>query len=371
MMKSFVIAQDGVKVRLESPCLDGWVTPKDLKDLQTYATKPLDTDKYHGPRWIGSKMPADLMKQVLGTIHEFPKMETAYTLYYNPIEGKWAVKCPEQSGAGASVSFLDEGDNMPDGYILTGSIHTHPEMGAFWSGTDLHDQQFKAGLHIVFGLHDGLVSQNKCTVFLPNAQEDQDIWNVIEEVDFNQVYEPVAEWVETIKKQSYHRPAPVTTKWYGSGYYNTGKLPQGYYKPAANSAGYSYYPNYSGYGFNYYGGNSKKNHNHGYNYTGYGCGGAGWAGCYGYDDDYDDRYDDYDYDVPVTGGSVQGSTVSYASDESTKELKAAVLDAINDTTTAAKLVDVFLDPAVRNPMELITGLTVVDTFDKQAVLLPI
>ena len=227
-MRQFVIAQDGVRVRLESPCLEGWVAPKNLEELQTYATKALDKERFPGPKWIGAKLPAELMKKVLGTLRQFPHTETAYTLYYNATEGKWDVKCPEQSGQGASVSFEDDGTGMPVGYTLMGSIHTHPEMGAFWSGTDLHDQQFKAGLHIVFGLHDGLVTQHKCTVFMPNAQEDQNIWDVLEEVDFSQAYDPVPEWVETIKKQSYHR---VTTyKYYGGHTTGTGKaLPPGHY----------------------------------------------------------------------------------------------------------------------------------------------
>lgn len=88
-MKSFVIAQDGVRVRLESPCLEGWVEPKNLAELQTYATKALDKTRYPGPKWIGAKMPAELMKKVLGTLRQFPHTETAYTLYYNAGEGKW------------------------------------------------------------------------------------------------------------------------------------------------------------------------------------------------------------------------------------------------------------------------------------------
>lgn len=353
MSKDYVVGNDGVRVRLISECLDGWVKPKNLEDLQTYASKELDTDKFHGPRWIGATMQADLLKQVLGTIHEFPKMETAYSLYYSTEEKKWAVKVPEQNGSGASVSFYDDGKDMPEGYALLGSIHTHPEMGAFWSGTDLNDQQFKHGLHIVFGLRNGLVSQIKCTVFFPSQQEDQDIKDVLEDVDFTQVYEPVPEWVETIKRQSYRKPT-ATVKVYG----NNGAvvshrtLPAGHYKPADNYAGYTYDPDY-GY-------SSWYNTYRGSNWYGADWYGSRWYGGWSsgaWESDYAD--------------DITGTTASEITVDSTKELKNAILDALNDSDTAAMLVDVFTDPAVRGPLEMTTGIMIVDSLDKTDVLISI
>ena len=347
-MRSFVIAQDGVRVRLESPCLEGWVAPKNLEELQTYATKALDKDRFPGPKWVGAKMPADLMKKVLGTLRQFPHTETAYTLYYNATEGKWDVKCPEQSGQGASVSFEDDGMGMPAGYTLMGSIHTHPEMGAFWSGTDLNDQKFKAGLHIVFGLHNGLVSQHKCTVFMPNAQEDQDIWDVLEEVDFNQEYDPVPEWVETIKKQSYHR-APVA-KYYGGHTSAPAKtLPPGHYGGYNTAqAGYSYHysgkgKGYAGYDYSY---GDSNNYDWERYYSGYGNNWGGWG------DDYDD---DIEERTPVTQGTI----------------KAAIEKALQTNQGALDLTDVLLEPSIRDTIEQLLGLVIVDSCDKTDTLLGI
>lgn len=359
MSKDYVVGNDGVRVRLTSQCLEGWIKPKNLEDLQTYASKELDTEKFHGPRWIGAKMQADLLKQVLGTIHVFPKMETAYSLYYSTEEKKWAVKVPEQNGSGASVSFYDDGKDMPEGFALLGSIHTHPEMGAFWSGTDLSDQQFKHGLHIVFGLHDGLVSQAKCTVFFPSQQEDQDISDVLEEVDFTQVYEPVEEWVEIIQRQSYRRPV-ATVKVYG----NNGAviqhrtLPAGHYKPANNYAGYTYDP---GYGrsswYNTYGGSN------GYGSNWYG---SDWYGGSWYGGSWSSGAWDSDYVDDITGNNTEEITVDAA-----KDLKSAILEALNDSDSAAMLVDVLTDPAVRGPLEMTTGVMVVDSLDKTDVLISI
>lgn len=353
-MKNFVVAQDGVRVRLEGPCLEGWVKPKNFEDLQSYAEKPLDTERYPGPKWIGSKMPASLMKQVLGTIHEFPHMETAFSLYYNALDGKWAVKCPEQSGAGASVSFYDDGTGMPEGFTLCGSIHTHPEMAAFWSGTDLTDQQFKAGIHIVFGLRNGLVHENKCTVFLPSTQEDQDIWSVVEEVDFNEVNEPVAEWVETIKRQSYHRP--VTYKYYG-GHYNTNKkLPPGHYGSTLTGSSNSY----AGYDYDY-----------GYPYRKQDT--SWWYGYANYDDGWGSDWSDYSswYGSKKTKNKKQEGTFEVSLDVDTADLKDALLEVLEDSDASIRFSSALLEPEVRGPLEHVLGVAVTDTFDRADILMSI
>lgn len=356
MIKNFIVAQDGIKVRLDSPCLEGWVDPKSLEDLQTYAQRPLPKDKFPGPKWVGSKMPAELLKKVLGTIHEFPHTETAYVLYYNPTEQKWAVKCPEQYGAGASVSFEDDGKDMPEGYTILGSIHTHPEMGAFWSGTDLNDQKFKAGLHIVFGLHNGLVSQYKCTVFLPSAQEDQDLKDVLEDVDLNQVYDPDPAWVEIIRKQSYRRPVVVAKYYGGHTAVSHSQLPAGHYGTTANAyAGYNNYhytPSYSC-GKYHYGKRKREKWDSWYGSDWYG----GWYGSDWYSgDDYDDPIEDRITPDPA---------------ESADEMKAAFIACLDSQKDSTKLADVLLDAEVAGKLEQETGIVVTDSYSKEDILLSI
>ena len=229
-MKPYVIGTDKVLVKLDSPNLEGWISVGSLKELQTYAKAPVDRTKFPEPVWKGAKIPAKLMQQVIATIRQFPNMETAYSLYYNIRKKEWAVKCPEQNGSGASVSYEDKGDGMPEGFAIIGSIHTHPNMGAFWSGVDMNDQTKKNGIHFVFGLRSGYVKEYKCTVFTLTEHFDQDIDNVVEEFDWSKDYEPVAEWVETIKRQSYKKPQPVSvTKWFGQSTVVHKPLPKTHY----------------------------------------------------------------------------------------------------------------------------------------------
>ncbi len=204
-MEDYVIGTDKCLVRTNSALLEGWEPCVDIATLKAFASKTIADDIVEGVAWKGTKLPADLFKQVLGTIDQFPKMEVAFSLYYNIGTNKWAIKCPEQCGAGASVHFKDDGDDMPSGYAIIGSIHTHPEMGAFWSGTDTADQRGKYGVHFVFGLRDGKVDTHKAVIVTPTAEYAQELSALVEIVPFNEDYEPNAEWVRTIEEQTYRR----------------------------------------------------------------------------------------------------------------------------------------------------------------------
>ena len=335
-MQQFTVGTDKVLAKLDTPNLEGWITVSSIKELCTYAKKPVNRERFPTPVWKGSKFPAALMQQVLGTIHEFPRMETAYSLYYNIRTKEWAVKCPDQNGAGASVSYEDDGSGMPDGFSIIGSIHTHPEMSAFWSGTDLNDQTKKHGIHFVFGLRDGLVRYSLCTVFTPTEQFDQDIHNVVEDFDWSQVYPAVPEWVETIKKQAYRRAAATpakTTTWPAYTRYATSKLPVTHY------------------------GHAHREH---YDYLDL------WEDYYGstsFIDDY--RYVPRDY-------KSNGYTYSYAdegaSDEQVEKYISLIDDIARNTNKGEAFRLALLDPQVRGEIEQQLDLVIVDTSDKGEII---
>jgi len=210
---SVKIGTDGAVVYTESPLVQGWDTVTNMDTLLANAEQPLPDAVKGGLKWTGSKLPAALLKQVLGTIHEFPSKETGFVLLYRISDNSWRIHCPNQSGSGGAVSFADDReDGARDGYAEVGTIHTHPEMSAFWSGTDMADQKGKRGIHIVFGLRGGLVSQHLCTIFSTDAHYDIPLWDVCEEVPLDTVFEPVAEWTETIAKQAY-KPPITASKW--------------------------------------------------------------------------------------------------------------------------------------------------------------
>lgn len=95
-------------------------------------------------------------------------------LYYNPDDAKWFAALPKQRGTGAHVAYSDSGDmQIPQGYYFSGTIHSHPNMGAFWSGTDTKDQKDKTGLHMVVGTDSsGTMRTHLCSLFLMGEQYD-------------------------------------------------------------------------------------------------------------------------------------------------------------------------------------------------------
>lgn len=200
MSRNYVVGNDRVLVHTDSPLLEGWEPCTSVKQLQAFAGKVPDSI-IAGMRWKGSKFPADLMKQVLGTIHEFKDMETAYSLYYRILDHTWKINVPKQAGGSQHVHYEDAATEIEGEYYYIGSIHTHPEISAFWSGTDLTDQQKHHGIHIVFSLHDGLVEDYKLSIFTPTGVYDKKFEDIFEPVDFHTVYPSVDAWVEKIKKQ--------------------------------------------------------------------------------------------------------------------------------------------------------------------------
>lgn len=212
MCYEFKVYQDKVLTHLQSEVLDGWLPCNDIKTLETYGIDE-SQEKEEGVHVKDiQKIPAALMERVLGTCEAYPNMEIGFVIYRNFLTGEWDIRVPEQKGTGVHVSFFEE--KHPDAkFQVAGTIHTHPNMGAFWSGTDMNDQGKKPGMiHWVFGLRKGLVDKYKCSYFHDDGTGksicyDFDLLDLLEEKpDFQKHREPDPEWKATIDKQSYKVP---------------------------------------------------------------------------------------------------------------------------------------------------------------------
>ena len=199
-MQGYKITNAGVSVYTKALIAQGWEPCRTVTQLQAVASKdfPEDNRELH---YVGPKMPVSWLKQVLGTIKQFPNDEVGFLLYINPQTDDWYVDVSTQHGGAAAVQF--EHKEAPKGYMWIGTIHTHPEMPAFWSNTDVRDQTMRGGLHIVFGLSKGKPSSELISLFGINAGqtrvEPADIYEEI--LDYTQDYEPNDEWIKTIKEK--------------------------------------------------------------------------------------------------------------------------------------------------------------------------
>lgn len=199
-MRNYIISPDRCLIHTSSPLIEGWEVCKDLKTLMAF-TRNTPSDQKEEIKWCGPKIPKKIWENLFGTMAKFPNMEVHFNIYVRLKTGEYAIKCPKQCGYGALVHSVDNLDGMPEGYTMIGTIHTHPNMSAFWSTRDMDDQKGKHGLHFVFGLTNGKPTSYKCSVFTPWNNFYQDWDAVCEPIDFAGDYEPVYEWVEEIKKQ--------------------------------------------------------------------------------------------------------------------------------------------------------------------------
>ena len=166
------VFETGGYIYIDSPNAKGWhqCEPEEFFASQ----RPYDTELNKDLlKWTGAKVGKDLLLQVAALANCFPRMEIMVCLYYSSTEQKWLANVPKQKGSGAHVKYDDENFDPPKGYEFLGTIHTHPEMSAFWSCVDRNDQNRKNGLHLVLGLRNGKINEVLCSLFYNGKQYDQ------------------------------------------------------------------------------------------------------------------------------------------------------------------------------------------------------
>lgn len=134
--------------------------------------------------------------------------EAIVLLTIDPITKEWGVLVPSQSNTAAHCNYDPQSvvDDKPDHVMIVGSIHSHPGMSAYASGTDHHDQETFDGLHITFGY-----PQNKSTTEFYaemqfGARYTLDIGYVFEEVEPALDFPELENWSSRVNK------APPTIK---------------------------------------------------------------------------------------------------------------------------------------------------------------
>ena len=89
-------------------------------------------------------------------VHAQHGTESIVILTFDPTVGGeqgWGVLVPEQTNTSVHCKYDADSivDLKPDHVIIVGSVHSHPEMAAYASGTDHEDQADFDGVHITYG----------------------------------------------------------------------------------------------------------------------------------------------------------------------------------------------------------------------------
>lgn len=118
----------------------------------------------------------------------------------------WGVLVPDQVNTSVHCKYDAESivDQKPEDVMIVGSVHSHPNMAAYASGTDHADQADFDGLHITYGWQKSV--NGGATQYHIEMQIGGAIWtlkpeDVFEDFIFNKNPDPqVLEWSQKVKK---------------------------------------------------------------------------------------------------------------------------------------------------------------------------
>jgi hypothetical protein len=128
-----------------------------------------------------------------------------YDLEKEGSEG-WGILVPNQSNTAVHCNYDPNSiaEVKPDNVMIVGSVHSHPGMSAYASGTDHKDQADFDGIHITFGWQKSV--QNGATQYYAEMQMSGhayklDIEDVFEDYIIEKAPDPeVVAWTDKVKK---------------------------------------------------------------------------------------------------------------------------------------------------------------------------
>jgi len=155
------------------------------------------------------KLLIDKLDEFFRLIHAQHGTESIVILTFDPTKDDssgWGVLVPEQENT--SVHCKYDADSIaslkPDDVLIVGSVHSHPEMSAYASGTDHADQADFDGIHITFGWQKSVnagATQYYAEMQHAGTAYKLDIDDVFE--DYVSLKDPdpdVVEWSTKVKK---------------------------------------------------------------------------------------------------------------------------------------------------------------------------
>ena len=194
---------------------------KDLlnfKEEATYSLPPI-------PRAMVEKL-----DEFFRLVHAQHGTESIVMLTFDPTKNGsdgWGILVPEQTNTAAhckydpdSVAALKE-----DHVLIVGSVHSHPEMSAYASGTDHEDQADFDGLHITYGWQKNVsngMTQYHAELQMGGSNYIMDIDDIFESFKIEKDPDPeVVEWTSKVKKPTAPALGAYNTTPYGTPTYYT------------------------------------------------------------------------------------------------------------------------------------------------------
>jgi len=157
-------------------------------------------------------IPLDIVRKLdefFRLVHSQHGTESIVILTYDTTKtgsAGWGVLVPEQTNTAAHCKY--DADSIaaikPDNVIIVGSVHSHPEMAAYASGTDHEDQADFDGVHITYGwqkhVNNG-ATQYYAELQMAGKNYKLDMEDVFETITLEKDPDPeVVEWSTKVKK---------------------------------------------------------------------------------------------------------------------------------------------------------------------------
>jgi len=197
---SFLFQKDKAFVQMNNSYIKGWAETEQEIALNLVMPDVVEADI----DYIGPTLALEEFLKVLGLFKWAAGVFGEATVVLVDKGGKLEVVVPEQHGTAAHSTYI-----KPDTGALpiVGTIHSHPGMGAFWSGTDRKDQLKASGMHLVIGLErgTGLISESLCSLFTLRTQKDYPLQKLVPEYIDQVATEFPEEWKAMFKIE----PIPI------------------------------------------------------------------------------------------------------------------------------------------------------------------
>ncbi len=173
----YLVAGDGLFLNKNTILGKGWLKQKYY---------PSWLPKLGGEQftWEIDKIPAEVCAQVHGffkRIYEKHKTEAEVVFLMNHETKEWEIYIPWQKVSGSHVTSAVIPEEIPITHQIVGSAHSHADMSAFHSGTDIGDASDMDGVHFTLGRFD---------------EEKQEVVSMVmvNGVEFTYKPEEVADW---------------------------------------------------------------------------------------------------------------------------------------------------------------------------------
>ena len=163
----------------------------------------LETNLNEGWELDVPKIPAALLGTTVSffrKIYSQHSSEVFLQFYYDVKENEYLVHCPKQTVGAASVKYENDEYFTDESKILVFEIHSHGQMGAFFSGTDDRDEKADRFFGVIGNINHFFpelklrlsVGGNKVEI------DVEDLFDLDEEMYHSAEFP--AEWIDNIKK---------------------------------------------------------------------------------------------------------------------------------------------------------------------------